>query len=109
MNEERRICPRFLYTEPVSYGDPQVTVNGSVASNISLSGIALKVQGFVPVGAIVELQLRLGQSPKVTWVKAQVVRMREVSPEGCFEIGLKFVQGENSVKDVSAFISACQS
>ena len=65
------LSPRFLFSEPVAYALPEVTVNGSVAGNISLSGISLKVQGFVPMGIILELQIRLGQSPKVIWAKGQ--------------------------------------
>ena len=69
MDEDKRGYPRFLFSEPVAYAYPEVTVNGSVAGNISLSGISLRVQGFVPMGAVLELQIRLGQSPKVIWVK----------------------------------------
>ncbi len=88
---------------------PDVTVNGSVAGNISLSGISLKVQGFVPMGAVLELQIRLGQSPKVIWAKAQVVRMREVLSEDCYEIGLKFIKDEECIKAVGEYINACRS
>ncbi len=108
MNEDKRVSPRFLFSEPVAYGTPEVTVNGSVAGNISLSGISLKIQGFVPMGTILELQICLGKSPKVIWAKAQVVRIREVLSEDCNEIGLKFVKDVNCIKAIGEYIDACR-
>ena len=86
-----------------------VTVKGSVAGNISVSGISLRVQGIVPIGTILELQIRLDQSPKVIWVKAEVVRMREVLSEDCYEIGLKFIRDEECIKAVGEYIDTCRS
>ena len=108
MDEEKRLSPRFLFTQPVAYAQPEITVNGSVASNISLSGLSLRVQQFVPMGTILELQMRLGQSSKVVWAKAQVVRVREVLSEDCYEIGLKFIRDEECIKAVGQYINACR-
>lgn len=108
MDEDRRIAPRFLFSEPVDFTLPDVNINGSIAGNISLSGISLKVQGFVPMGTIIELQLRLGQFPKIVWVKAQVVRVRETLSEDCYEIGLKFINNEECIKAVGEYINACR-
>ena len=109
MDQDKRVAPRFLFSEPVTYAFPEVAVNGSIAGNISLSGISLKVQEFVPVVSLLELQLRLGHASKVIWVKAQVVRMREVLSEDCFEIGLKFINDENSIKAIGEYIDTCRS
>jgi len=108
MDEEKRVSPRFLFSEPVAYGSSEVTVNGAVAGNISLSGISLRAQEFVPMGTVLELQIRLGESPKVVWVRAQVVRVREVLSEGCFEIGLKFIQDKECIKAVGEYIDTCR-
>ena len=109
MDEDKRAAPRFLFSEPVAYGSSDVTVNGSIAGNISLSGVSLRVQGFVPIGAILELQIRLGKSPKIIWTKAQVVRIREVLSEDCYGIGLKFVKDEECIKAVGKYINDCRS
>jgi hypothetical protein len=109
MHEDKRLSPRFLFSEPVAFTLSEVIVNGSVAGNISLSGISLRVQGFVPMGSILELQLRFGQSPKVIWARAQVVRMREVLSEDCYEIGLKFIRDEECIKAIGKYINACRS
>jgi hypothetical protein len=109
MYEDKRVSPRFLFSEPVAYTFPEVTLNGSVAGNISLSGISLKVQGVVPIGTILELQIRLDQSPKVIWVKAQVVRMREILSEDCFEIGLRFIRDEVSIRAIGEYVIAHRS
>jgi hypothetical protein len=108
MEDDKRVAPRFLFSEPVAYGQQEVIINGSVAGNISLSGVSLRVQGFVPMGSVLELQLRFGDSPKVTWVQAQVVRIREVLSEDCYEIGLKFLKDENCIKTVGAYVNACR-
>ena len=108
MNDDKRVAPRFIFSEPVAYGQPDVTISGSVAGNISLSGISLRVQGFVPVGTVLELQVRLGPSPKLVWVKAEVVRIREVLSEDCYEIGLKFLSDENCIKAVGEYVTACR-
>ena len=105
MDADNRAHPRFLFSEPVVYGFPDVSVNGSVAGNISLSGVSLRVQGFVSVGTILELQIRLGQTPKIIWTKAQVVRVREVLSEDCYEIGLKFIKDEECIKAVGKYIN----
>ena len=102
------MSPRFLFSEPVAYAKPDVVVNGSVAENISLSGMSLKVQEFVPMGIILELQIRLGQSPKVIWVKAKVIWVREVFSEDCFEIGLKFIKDEECEKAIGKYINDCR-
>ena len=109
MEGDKRVHPRFLFSEPVAFSLPGVSVNGCVAGNISLGGISLKVQGFVPIGTILELQIRFGQSPQVIWVKAQVVRMREVSSEDCYEIGLKFCNDKESIKAIGKHVSVCRS
>jgi c-di-GMP-binding flagellar brake protein YcgR len=108
MYEDKRASPRFLFSEPVAYGTPDVMVNGSVARNISLSGISLRVQGFVPIGTVLELQLRLGKSIQVIWTKAEVVRVREVMAADCYEIGLRFVRNEACTKAISEYIHARQ-
>jgi len=105
MSYEQRLAPRYLFSEPVAYSQPELSFNGSVAGNISLSGISLRVQGFVPVGSVLELQVRLGKSPKLVWVRAQVVRIREILSDDCYEIGLKFVKDENCIRAVGEYIN----
>ena len=109
MDENRRGYSRLPFSESVAYAHPEVTVNGSVGGNISLSGISLKVQEFIPMGACLELQIRLGTSSKVIWVKGQVVRMREILADGCYEIGLKFIKDEAALRAIGAYISAVRS
>ena len=60
MDGDKRIAPRFLFSEPVTFSLPELGVNGSIAGDISLGGISLRVQGFVPMGVILELQIRFG-------------------------------------------------
>ena len=109
MEEEKRRAQRFLYAEPVAYGRFNVTVSGgALAGNISLTGISLRIHHVVPMGSILDLQLRLGDAPSVIAVKAQVVRMRQVLSDDCFEIGLKFLEDEECSKAVGAYINACK-
>jgi len=103
--QDKRAHPRFLFSEPVTYALPEMTSGGAVAGDISLGGMSLKVQEFIPVGAMIELQVRLGETPRVVCLKAQVVRVREVMAEDCFEIGLKFYKDEESEKAIAEFIN----
>jgi len=108
MLEEKRVSQRFLFSEPVTYLKPEVSISGSVAGNISVSGISLKVQEFVPIGSILELQVCLGNSPKLICLKGEVVRMRETLSEDCYEIGLKFIKDEESLRAIGEYINTCQ-
>ena len=108
MEYNKRATPRFLFSEPVAYAQPEVAINGSLAGNISLGGISLRVQEFVAVGTILELQIRLEQPSKLIMAKAQVVRVREFADE-CYEIGLKFIRDEECIKAVGEYIHACRS
>ena len=109
MQEDKRATPRYLFSEPVSYGVPHVTVSGSIAGNISLGGISLKVQQFVPMGVVLELQIRLGESPRIIWVRAMVVRVRQISSDDSFEIGLKFIRDEECSRAIGEHILALRS
>ncbi len=104
MEENKRVFPRFLFSEPVEFVRPDLNSNGGVGGNISLGGMSVRTSEFVPMGVVIDLQIRLGQSPKVLWAKAQVVRIREVS-EDCYEIGLKFVNDEECLKSVGEYIN----
>lgn len=104
MDTDKREFPRVLFSRSVQYAQPDVAVNGGVSGNISLGGMSLKVQEFVAVGVILELQIRLDQSPKVIWAKAQVVRVREALSDDCYEIGLKFIKDEEFIKAVGKYI-----
>ncbi len=106
MSAEKRAFPRFSFLQPVTYTQAELTPNGGVAGNISLGGIALKVQEFIPVGTLLELQIHLEQSPKIIWAKAQVVRIRELSSEDCYEIGLQFLQDKELIKTLKEHIQA---
>ena len=108
MDEDKRLSPRFLFSEPVAFAPPEAVISGAVAGNISLSGISLRTQEFVPMGIVLELQIRFGQSPKVVWARAQVVRVREVLSEGCYEIGLKFIEDKECLKAVGEYIDICR-
>jgi hypothetical protein len=109
MDDNKRVEPRFLFSEAVAFSLPQVSVNGGIAGNISLNGMSLKVQEFVPMGVVLELQIRFGTSPKVVWAKAKVVRVRQVLADGCYEIGLRFVRDEECTRAIGEYINGCRS
>ena len=108
MDEDKRVSPRFSFSEPVAYSQPDIINNAGVAGNISLGGMSLRIQEFVPVGVILELQIHLDRSPKVIWPKAQVVRVREVLGDDCYEIGLKFIRDEECIKAIGEYIDTCR-
>ena len=109
MDEDKRISPRFSFCEPVAYGLPDISTSGSVGGNISLSGISLRVQEFVSVGTIMELQLSLGEFSKVVSLKAEVVRVRQALSDDCHEIGLRFFVDKKATRAISDYINVSRS
>ncbi|MBF0511317.1 MAG: PilZ domain-containing protein [Candidatus Omnitrophica bacterium] len=104
MDENKRKTTRFSFTQPVAYSQAESILDGSLAGNISLGGMSLKVQSFMAVGTILELQLHLNGLATLVKVQAEVVRIREALSADCYEIGLKFIRDEGSMRAIGKYI-----
>ena len=66
-------------------------VSHSLTKNISLSGIMIQSDVFIPVGSLLTLELSLEKNPEVITVLAQVRWIKALFEDECFAVGLEFV------------------
>ena len=63
----------------------------SLTKNISLSGIMIESDVFIPVGSMLTIELSLERNPEVITVIAQVRWIKTLFEDECFAVGLEFV------------------
>jgi len=63
----------------------------SLTRNISLSGIMIRSDVFIPVGSLLTLELSLEKNPELITVIAQVRWIKSLFEDETFAIGLEFV------------------
>ena len=63
----------------------------SLTKNISLNGIMIESDMFIPVGSMLTLDLRLEKNPEVITVVGQVRWIKTLFEDECFAVGLEFV------------------
>jgi hypothetical protein len=66
-------------------------VTHSLTKNISLSGIMIESDVFIPVGSMLTLELSLEKNPEVITVIAQVRWIKTLYEDESFAMGLEFV------------------
>ncbi|MBF0489391.1 MAG: PilZ domain-containing protein [Candidatus Omnitrophica bacterium] len=95
--ENKRKHPRSSFSEPVGYQRREdLPLEGSVAGDISQTGLKLSVNEFIPLNTILELQIQLPGQVQLVPAHAKVVWVREASHrEDAWEIGLQLVSSEN--------------
>ncbi len=64
----------------------------SLTKNISLSGILIQSDVFIPVGSIMTLELVLEKNPEVITVIAKVRWIKALFENESFAVGLEFVE-----------------
>jgi hypothetical protein len=67
-------------------------VSHSLTKNISLSGIMIQSDMFIPVGSMMTLELGLEKNPEVITVIAQVRWIKALFENESFAVGLEFVE-----------------
>ena len=66
-------------------------VSHSLTKNISLNGIMIESDVFIPVGSMLTLDLRLEKNPEVITVVGQVRWIKTLFEDESFAMGLEFV------------------
>jgi c-di-GMP-binding flagellar brake protein YcgR len=90
---EKRQYPRIDFTEPVGYQDSEeFPESGSLAGDISQSGVRIRVNEFMPLRKIVSLKLHLNNPTRVVSVRGQVMWVREVPYSENFDVGIRFLE-----------------
>ena len=105
MSENRRQYPRFQFDKPVSYRPNETeSAKGALSRDISLGGIKMTVNEFVPFGSILEMGLDFPDLGKQVTVKGKVVWIRENPYSERFDIGIEFLPDEKTAAFVAAFL-----
>ena len=102
--ENKRRFPRFSFNEPVGYQRGEVSsLEGSVAEDISQTGLKLSVNEFIPLNTVLDLQIQLPGQMRLVSARAKVVWVNEVAHrDDAWEIGLQLIDGDSfssAVKD----------
>lgn len=85
---------RAPFRRPVRYKQMNAGVfGGHLAQDISVGGMRLNSNEFVPVGVRVVLQVQFEAQGRLLDMEAKVVWTRELPQMNGFQLGLEFVEG----------------
>lgn len=107
--EEKRRFPRigmkkpvhFQFLDPSQYGD-------SLSGDISEGGLRLRVNEFIALGEILQLEFQL-KSMQMIVLTAKVVWVNKLRFTDQYEIGVEFIEGNEDVvrqKQIEEFVGA---
>ncbi len=94
--ENNRKDPRFSFREAVGYQIGDSPLSGSLAANISAGGIRLTVKEFLPLNAIVRLQLNFSEPVGVLPAKGRVAWVVEHAQSENFDVGIEFIVDQDT-------------
>ena len=108
--ENRRQYVRFPFSEPIGYQRyREGPLEGSVAKDLSISGLKLCVNEFIPLNTVLEVQINLPNQTAVIPARAKVVWVREISyRDDGWEIGLQLMLSESSLSTLREFVGIDQ-
>lgn len=102
---DKRKFPRFSFNESIGLQKQQgIALSGSLANDLSVGGVRIRVGEFLALGSIVQLEIYLDNPTRALNVKGQVVWVREVPHSDMFDVGLSFVQEEYHDPSIGQFI-----
>ena len=103
----RRQHPRFSFNEPVGYcrgGDDPLA--GSLADDISQTGLKLSVNEFIPLNTILELQIQLPGQEQLVSARTKVVWVKEMPHrDDAWEIGLQLISSDAFSSAISNYVN----
>ena len=96
--KEKRRHPRHPYSKPVPYKDKEkIPETGSMGSDISKSGVRIRVGEFLPIAKEIDLKLHLDNPTRVLDVKGHVMWVREVPYSDFYEVGIRFSHTQENI------------
>ncbi len=102
---DQRQFPRFLFRDSVEYKKTEgELLSNSMAADLSLGGVRIRVGTFIPLRSVVQLKLHLTSPVRLVPVKGQVVWVREVPYSESFDVGIQFLQEEYRDPAIDQFI-----
>ena len=105
--ENKRQHPRFSFNEPVGYQrQKDFPVEGSLAEDISHQGLRLRVNQFIPLNTVLELQVQLPGRVQLVSVRAKVVWVRmSYNCVDSWEIGLQMISNDPSMIAIRNYVN----
>ena len=96
--DNRRKNIRFPFDEPIGYQRYEnAPLEGSVGEDISLSGLKIRVNSFIPLNTVLDLHIHFPSQVQVTPARAKVVWVKEMPfRDDSWEMGLELVLSESS-------------
>ncbi len=91
MGHDLRQYRRFACDAPVAFEQADGTDQGGLVKDLSLGGVKVCLNQFVPLNSIVSMKLRLTNPDRVVPVRGRVVWVKELSASERFEVGLQFI------------------
>ena len=98
---EKRRYSRLSYKEAVQYSLGETgKCGGSVAQDISETGLRLQLEYFVPINARITLEIPLGHTKvaKVMTIQGRVAWVQRIRHSDRYQVGLEFNQSELEIK-----------
>ncbi len=104
--ENRRLAPRFSFNEPVGYQRGGGIPEGSIAEDISQTGLKLSVSEFIPLNTTLELQIQLPGQEQLVCAHTKVVWVKEIPHrDDAWEIGLHLISGESFSEAIRQYVN----
>jgi len=105
--ENKRQFPRFSFNEPVGYQrGGSSSLEGSVAEDISQTGLKLSVSEFIPLNTVLDLQIQLPGQMRLVSARAKVVWIKETAHrDDAWEVGLQLVGSESFSSAIKDYVS----
>ena len=98
---EKRRCSRVSYREAVQYHLGEIGQGGgSVARDLSETGLRLQLDSFVPVNARINLEIPLGEAKgaRVMTIQGRVAWVGRIRYSDRYQVGLEFNQSDLEIK-----------
>lgn len=105
--ENKRQFPRFSFNEPVGYQrGGRSSFEGSVAEDISQTGLKLSVNEFIPLNTVLDLQIQLPGQMNLVPARAKVVWVKEVPHrDDAWEVGLQLIGSESFSEAIKDYVN----
>ena len=102
---DKRQFPRFPFNESIGLcKQGGLALSGSLANDLSIGGIRIRVGEFVALRSILQLKIFLSDPIRELDVRGQVVWVREVPHSDMFDVGISFIQAEYRDPSIGQFI-----
>ena len=84
----------------------EAPLSGSLSGDISEGGLRLSIREFIPLNAIVRLQIHISDPARVLSAQGRVVWVREVPQSDRYDVGIEFVVDQDTGPVLRSYVSS---